>query len=82
MSDHSYLNTFRAIDILDISLTCNLGHRDSPILLFRGPRLQYLKLYSGMAGTGASGWDTRAERSMAMAAYAMTPVTAQRISVR
>jgi hypothetical protein len=38
--------------------------------------------YSGTVGTGASGWGARAERSMAMAAYAMTPVTAQRISVR
>jgi hypothetical protein len=31
---------------------------------------------------GQSGWEARAERSMAMAAYAMTTVTAQRISVR
>jgi hypothetical protein len=38
--------------------------------------------YWGTVGTGASGWDARAERSMAMAAYAMTKVTAQRISVR
>ncbi len=48
-----------------------------------GPRPRQLaELYSGTVGTGASGWDARAERSMAMAAYAMTPVTAQRISVR
>ncbi len=38
--------------------------------------------YSGTMGTGASGCDARAERSMAMAAYAMTPVTTQRMSVR
>ena len=38
--------------------------------------------YSGTVGTGASGWDALAERSMAMAAYAMTAVTTQRISVR
>jgi hypothetical protein len=38
--------------------------------------------YSGTVGTGASGWKARAERSMAMAAYVITPVTTQRISVR
>jgi hypothetical protein len=41
-----------------------------------------LPRYSGTVGTGASGSDAHAERSMAMAAYAMTPVTTQRISVR
>jgi hypothetical protein len=40
---------------------------------------QWAEHYSG---TGASGWKARAERSMAMAAYAITPVTTQRISVR
>jgi hypothetical protein len=43
---------------------------------------QLAERYSVTVGTGASGWDARAERSMAMAAYAMTPVTTQRISVR
>ena len=43
---------------------------------------QLAERYSGTVGTGASGWDARAERSMAMAAYAMTTVTTQRISVR
>ena len=38
--------------------------------------------YSGRSEPGAAGWDARADRSMAMAAYAMTPVTTQRISVR
>ena len=38
--------------------------------------------YSGMVGTGASGSDAQAERSIATAAYAMTPVTTQRIIVR
>ena len=38
--------------------------------------------YSGTIGSGASGCDALAERSIAMAAYAMTPVTTQRISVR
>jgi hypothetical protein len=38
----------------------------------------------GAVGMGhiCAGWQPRAERSMAMAAYAMTAVTAQRISVR
>jgi hypothetical protein len=43
---------------------------------------QLAERYSGTVGTGASGWDAQAERSMAMAAYAMTTVTTQRISVR
>ncbi len=43
---------------------------------------QLAERYSGTVGTGASGWDAQAERSMAMAAYAMTPVTTHRISVR
>src|SRR5258708_33078059 len=43
---------------------------------------QLAERYSGTVGTGASGWDARAERSIAMAAYAMTTVTTQRISVR
>ena len=43
---------------------------------------QLAECYSGTVGTGASGWDARAERSIAMAAYPMTPVTTQRISVR
>ena len=43
---------------------------------------QLAERYSGTVGTGASGWDARAERSMAMAAYAMTTVTTHRISVR
>jgi hypothetical protein len=43
---------------------------------------QLAERYSGTVGTSASGWDIRAERSMAMAAYAITPVTTQRISVR
>src|ERR1700738_4542566 len=43
---------------------------------------QLAERYSGTVGTGASGWAARAERSMATAAYAMTPVTTQRISVR
>jgi len=43
---------------------------------------QLAERYSGAVGTGASGWDAQAERSMAMAAYAMTPVTTHRISVR
>jgi hypothetical protein len=41
-----------------------------------------IQRYSGAVGTGASAWDAMAERSMAMAAYAMTAVTTQRISVR
>jgi hypothetical protein len=43
---------------------------------------QWVEHYSGTVGTGISGWDTRAERSMAMAAYVITPVTTQRIRVR
>ena len=42
----------------------------------------WTECYSGTIGTGASGCDALAERSIAMAAYAMTPVTTQRISVR
>ena len=51
------------------SVTCVLGGKSA-------------EGYSGRVGTGASGSDARAERSMAMAAYAMTAVTAHRISVR
>ena len=43
---------------------------------------QRVEHYSGSVGTGTSGWDVRADRSIAMAAYAMTPATTQRISVR
>lgn len=43
---------------------------------------QLAERYSGTVGAGASGRDAQAERSMAMAAYAMTTVTTQRISVR
>src|SRR5258705_13102279 len=43
---------------------------------------QLAECYSGTVGTGASGWDARGERCMAMAAYPMTPVTNQRICVK
>jgi hypothetical protein len=45
-------------------------------------RGRWAEAYWGTFGASASGWDIRAERSMAMAAYAMTHVTTQRISAR
>jgi hypothetical protein len=45
-------------------------------------RGRWAEAYWGTVGASVSGWDIRAERSMAMAAYAMTHVTTQRISAR
>jgi predicted CXXCH cytochrome family protein len=77
-------------DALKIPNACNLCHTDKTTAwateALRGWQdrspWRMAERYSGTVGTGASGWDSRAERSMAMAAYAMTPVTTQRIRVR
>ncbi len=55
-----------------------------PIGLYDLPRThsQLAERYADTLGVGASGWDASAEWSMAMAAYAMTTVTTQRISAR
>ena len=62
--------------------TTNCITRKRPRRRVSGKRGVLPAPYSGTVRTGASGWDARAERSMAMAAYVMMAVTTQRISVR
>ena len=61
--------------------SASAAYRSECVRVGTRPR-QWAEHYSGTVGTGASGWKARAERSMAMAAYVITPVTTQRISVR
>jgi hypothetical protein len=65
----------------DVTEDLQVGRKHESMRVGTRPA-QWAERYSGTVGTGASGWDAPAERSMAMAAYAMTPVTTQRISVR